>query len=182
MATPDLKERIRTLPQVQEAGPGSAAVHARLAGRQRRRFGGAMACAAITAGLAWLVMPGSAEVRPRGAEHPGVVVQAVAEGPRGPRPVQSGAPLAGDEALVFRVVTTQAVSLSLREGSRTLWPPAGSALTVSAGDHFLGLDGGPVAWTPDGGPRGEHRLVVVACDPEAPTRCGEAHFVARWTP
>lgn len=178
----DLEHRLRDMP-VLSSGRAAASVLARAARRARRRriLRAAAGAGAALVG-AWLVFAPSDGMRPRGhASMPAsVYIEAVAEGPAGHRPLHQGATCHADEQVVFRITTSTAGRLTVRDGDVLIWPSSGP-WEVGAGRHYLGHADQPLAWTPDGdGGAGEHQIVAELCPPDAP--CVQDRFTVGWRP
>ena len=180
----DLEHRLSRLPTATNP-TGAKAIVAEVHRRRRRRRLVATATIAAALGLVWIgIRPGSADtVRPRGngAVAPAVGVQAVAEGPAGPRPITSGATLAPGEAVVFRIATSGPgiLTLATSEGE-PIWPTTGQ-WRVDGGEHFVGSDR-PLAWTPDVVRPGPHGVVATLCPEVDPGPCASASFAVQWSP
>lgn len=144
--------------------------------RRRRRLAGATVAASAVAALL-VALPDGATTRTRGlGGAPLVGISAVAEGPRGLRPLASGDALRPGEQVVFRLAASADGDLTFTEaGGAPIWPPAG-AWSVRVGTHFLGDP--PLAWTPDH--PGPTTLVARLC-PLGGT-CGTAEFVVNDAP
>ena len=144
----------------EEGGPSLEDI--RVPRRANRWIWGAAGLLAASA-LAWLAMPVD-EVRSRGAgalPAGSVVLNAVAEGPEGLRPISDGR-VAADERVVFWVTARVPGAIVITEdGSGAVFPTSGT-WQVDAGEHAPGGQQ-PLTWRPDDN-GGNHAYLVELCD------------------
>jgi hypothetical protein len=154
---------------------------------RRKAVRGAVAVGAPLAGIAvvgvLVVGQGDGGVRDRGTDVAGgaplVGLDAVADGPGGPRPLADGVALGPDDRVVFFVRTSADGEATIREIGRSsvvVYPPTGT-WSVRAGDNVPG-GGSPLAWRTDQG-AGTVQYVVEVC--ASGGACATDAMTVRWT-
>lgn len=168
------------LAPLRDAAPPPIERVRRRASRRRARRRALAVGALVGVALLGVVAARPSTTRDRGvAGAPLVSLEAVADGPRGPRPLADGGAVGPDEQVVFFVRSDRPGWAEVREEGTLVWPASGQSWAVVAGENVPG-GGSPVAWRPDR-PADALRYEARVCDDPEAARCGVAGLTLRWS-